>query len=335
MSQASRDQFWKVLLETHDNTKESIERLSEAMPPVHQICRFRSVNESSLMQLQSNRLLFSSADYYDDPFDTYFHIQGKTIEALLTLMGEAYAEGAVDGVRNLLLENKLLPEGETLDFLMGNITQEPPSPVALDQQMHVVRAEMQKRSYSICFCDNPLNESLWLKYADSHRGYVLVYESDDQNSLLCGTNKSCASCMLSYGRPVPYPVYYSDEKYDAIRYALGVLAMSMIPADVQAKHAPLFHAIADEMLWELERISLNKKKCHEHDQEWRMIYPTFPTERPGIGMRPTYVALGLRMPEYERRLVLSAAKVAGIASIREMYIDENEDLAMRPIGSES
>ena len=43
------------------------------------------------------------------------------------------------------------------------------------------------------------------------------------------------------------------------------------------------------------------------------------------------IALGLRMPEYERRFVISAAKVAGIASINEIIIGDNDNLTMRPI----
>jgi hypothetical protein len=37
------------------------------------------------------------------------------------------------------------------------------------------------------------------------------------------------------------------------------------------------------------------------------------------------------MPEYERRLVISAAKVAGIASINEIIINDSDELTMRPI----
>ena len=32
------------------------------------------------------------------------------------------------------------------------------------------------------------------------------------------------------------------------------------------------------------------------------------------------------MPEYERRLVISAAKVAGIQEIHEMYINDSDEL---------
>ena len=68
--------------------------------------------------------------------------------------------------------------------------------------------------------------------------------------------------------------------------------------------------------WEIEKIALIKKKCHEYDQEWRMLCPIVGPNRPCIKMRPSSIALGLRMPEYERRLVISAAKVASPLSMK-------------------
>ena len=37
------------------------------------------------------------------------------------------------------------------------------------------------------------------------------------------------------------------------------------------------------------------------------------------------------LTEYERKLVISAAKVAGITSINEIIIGDNDNLTMRPI----
>lgn len=36
--------------------------------------RFRLVSENSLSALQENKVYFSSANYYDDPFDTYLRV---------------------------------------------------------------------------------------------------------------------------------------------------------------------------------------------------------------------------------------------------------------------
>ena len=85
------------------------------------------------------------------------------------------------------------------------------------------------------------------------------------------------------------------------------------------------------VMWEAERISLIKKKCHEYDGEWRMIRPTMAPDRTCIKMRPCKVLLGMRMPEYERALVTAAAKYAGISIIEELYINDLDILDSKAI----
>ena len=66
--------FWDALLNVKLDNPQSIEALRQAATPPRLLCRFRPVSENSLLQLQENKLYYSSADYYDDPFDTYFYI---------------------------------------------------------------------------------------------------------------------------------------------------------------------------------------------------------------------------------------------------------------------
>lgn len=177
--------------------------------------------------------------------------------------------------------------------------------------------------FSICFCDDPLNESLWLKYADNHSGFVMIYDMFDPDVFQCGREVDCGNCFMNQTRPNVYPVYYSDVKYDATRYAVGVQAFNMLPRLILEKLSGFIN-----LDWEIEKIALIKKKCHEYDQVWRMLCPVMGPNRPCIKMRPSSIALGLRMTEYERRLVISAAKVAGIASINEIIIDDSDELTM-------
>ena len=50
-------------------------------------------------------------------------------------------------------------------------------------------------------------------------------------------------------------------------------------------------------------------------------------------MKPNKIILGLRMPEYERLMVISAAKVAGISNIEELYINDSDQLDTKVIAS--
>ena len=196
----------------------------------------------------------------------------------------------------------------------------------MEKDLSEVRKKVQQQLFSICFCDDPLNESLWLKYADNHSGFVMIYDMRDPDVFQCGREARCGNCFMNQTKPNVYPVYYSDVKYDATRYAIGVQAFNVLPPLILEKLSGFIN-----LDWEIEKISLIKKKCHEYDQEWRMLCPIVGPNRPCIKMRPSSIALGLRMPEYERRLVISAAKVAGVASINEIIINDSDELTMRPI----
>ena len=74
MDARGRENFWNVLKDIHDNNEQNVKKLMDASPWPEKLCRFRPVNEHSLQQLNENKMFFSSADHYDDPFDTYFYI---------------------------------------------------------------------------------------------------------------------------------------------------------------------------------------------------------------------------------------------------------------------
>ena len=324
--------MWDTLLNLHDGGSGSIKKLLAAIPQVSRVCRFRTVNKSSLDQLQSNRLLFSSANYYDDPFDTYFYINYDAIKKALSMLQTANTQGNTDALRLLFRECWFDAEkDELLKMVLEHIEGDPPDISLFERQFDLLRSQIMKDSYSICFCDDPMNESLWLKYADSHRGFVQVYDLSDPGIIRCGTYRECVNCRFNLNPPALYPVYYSDDRYDATRFALAELLLNNLPCEITAAYPAFADMLSDSVVWDVERISLIKKKCHEHDGEWRMICPSYPKTRPAIAMKPSLIAIGMRMPEYERRLVVSAAIVAGISEIYEMYIDRNDQLAMRLI----
>lgn len=324
--------FWETLNELHDNSQASWDKLRAVYKPPEMLCRFRTVNENTLQQLQENKLYFSSADYYDDPFDTYFYINYSQVRQAICSLKKIADENNPEYIADLLTRNgqELIGKEFWIEIL-GQLKQTSPNVSQKEQELLQIKKQIQKQLYSICFCDSYKNETLWLKYAGNHCGFVLIYDMCDPNVFLCGKEAYCDKCFMQSVKPNVYPVYYSDIKYDATRYAIGVKAYSQLNPQNAPLQAQLAHLISSSLMWEIERISLIKKECHKYDREWRMLWPIVGSERPTIKMKPTSIALGLRMPEYERRLVVSAAKVAGIESINEMYIDDMDELQMRQI----
>ena len=330
MDANGRKAFWDALLNVKLDNPQSIEALRQAATPPRLLCRFRPVSEKSLLQLQENKLYYSSADYYDDPFDTYFYIDLTNLKRFVETLKQMLAGKNETVMKGLEAVAPLL--NVSSESLVQSLTHTVPDFSELRGQLEVIRKDIQKQLFSICFCENPCNETLWLKYADNHRGFVQIYDLSCETTFLCGKEEICRNCPSGQHPPQFYPVFYSDERYDASKFALGCRMM-------QDTHwgtlAPLVQQlILKDMAWEVERISLIKKKCHEYDQEWRMLRPQIACGRTYVKMRPCRVIAGLRMPEYQCRLVHSAATVAGISDIRKMYIDDSDRLNSRPTKEE-
>ncbi|MCR5324848.1 MAG: DUF2971 domain-containing protein [Lachnospiraceae bacterium] len=321
MNSIERKKFWDALCNIYDNTYEHIQGLVATINTPEYLCRFRTVSESTLLQLQENKLYYSSADYYDDPFDTFIHVDYASIKAMYNSIKnllDSENPNFINGLKGL--ENLI---GISAEQMLNNLEEHSWNILDFPEHINQIRTIIQKNLFSICFCEDALNETLWLKYANNYKGFALVYDVKNDNTYLCGKEDTCNKCRSMAEKPSLYPVYYTEDTFDATKFALAcMLWREKIPKAV-------FEFTAKAVMWDAERISLIKKKCHEYDQEWRMIRPTMLSERSYIKMKPYKVILGLRMPDYEKMLVVSAAKIAGINSIEELYINELDQLACR------
>ena len=325
MDSTERKAFWDTLCSIRGNTPEQTQMLASAIKLPRSICRFRTVSESSLTQLQENKLYYSSADYYDDPFDTFIHFDYVRIKALYSFLCDSIGSNNPDILKAIEVIGSII--GITGEQYLKNLKESSFDITLLPDRIKHIRTIIQKNLFSICFCDDIKNETLWLKYANNYKGFALVYDIHDQNTFLCGKEEICKNCRSRVENPSVYPVYYTEDSYDATQFALACLLWG----ESQNLPPKIMELSYSTVMWEAERISLIKKKCHEYDKEWRMIRPSMAPDRKCIKMKPQKVILGLRMPEYERLLVISAAKVAGIDLIEEQYIDESDCLSSKPI----
>lgn len=105
MNHSEREQFWQTLcsLPGNDIVAER-EQLFKSIKYPKLLFRYRPVSTKSLEALRTNRLYFSSANYYDDPFDTFLHIDIEAIrkEYLSAFQTPESTEAVVDGVKSLL-----------------------------------------------------------------------------------------------------------------------------------------------------------------------------------------------------------------------------------------
>ena len=325
MDNLEREAFWNALCNIHDNTSEHIQALVSTIKMPNTLCRFRTVNENSLTQLQNNKLYYSSADYYDDPFDTFVRVDYERVKNLYTALSKIVNS---DDSSILSMLKTLEPFiGMKAEQYIKYLREHPLDLSSFPDRIRQIRTIIQKNLFSICFCEDELNETLWLKYADNYKGFVLVYDFKNEGTFLCGKSDECKNCRSLVEKPSVYPVYYSEMAHDATQFALTCMLWAeggRIPPEV-------FAVSYNNVMWEAERVSLIKKECHHFDKEWRMIRPTMASDRTCIKMKPKTIILGLRMPNYERMLVISAAKLAGIDNIEELYINDSDRLDCRKV----
>lgn len=330
MDAVGRKAFWDTLcsLEAYDH--ESAQKLVAAAPYPPELCRFRAVNENSLLQLQKNEQFFSTANYYDDPFDTYFFINFQMIQDGTRSVRQMLDQDKTEPIKEFLSQVGL---GDHLESIIQALKSASLNMDLVKYSLREARSLIQKQIYSICFCEESLNETMWLKYADQHKGFVQVYDFQNPDTFMCGKESKCGACGMMNSSHLILPVYYSNEMYDATAYAMGVLyreALKMIEPLPQE----LIDIYIRTMAWQSEKVSLIKKECHQYDQEWRMLLSNAPDIRPRIRLKPKSVLIGLRTPEYQKCLIISAARCAGIEEIYQVYINDNNLLDKKRIMEE-
>lgn len=121
-------------------------------------------------------------------------------------------------------------------------------------------------------------------------------------------------------------MYYSDEMYDATRFAQFLAACKQYGNNLTEETYKKLQILFGNQAWEKEKITLIKKNCHKYDEEWRMIIPT-PMPSPVVNeWIPSAIYLGLNMEPSEMDLILDIAKIAGVEKIYKCIITDDGKL---------
>ena len=122
MNSLERESFWKTLCSLPgEDIKTERKQLNKTIKYPKLLFRYRPVNPKSLDALRTKKLCFSSANYYDDPFDTFLHINIDAIrnEYLSAFQTEDSTAAVVKSVKSLL--GSVLNEEQTALVTIENI----------------------------------------------------------------------------------------------------------------------------------------------------------------------------------------------------------------------
>lgn len=191
MNDSEREKFWNTLCSLDGkDIIEDIKKLQETIVYPKKIYRYRAVTVKSLEALKNNKLYFSTANYYDDPFDTFINVRIREIRPSLAGLQNADDADVLKIVTVLAKEFngvELKPDiAQTVVKQLKEMTMTPQNVDALEAYFRNIRNEIKKEILSVCFSESPFNESLWLKYADQHKGFSVEYDLYDDKKRLCG-----------------------------------------------------------------------------------------------------------------------------------------------------
>ncbi len=341
MSDEERQDYWDTLCSfSGENPQKEAEVLATKIRYPRFLYRYRSVNSNNLEALRTNKLFFSQASKYDDPFDTFLHVDVDKIrqEFESNFKSNQTIATLADAMKSMIAT---VPNNLPVEYIQKVTTPEGIASLhesgLTDQFLSyalTLRTRIQDEIQSICFSENGFNETLWLKYANMHKGFALMYDLNNPENYHCGKSKKCKNCGVHlYGAPI-YPVYYSDVPYDATNFAKKVMAQEMVRI-LGIPMPEFFNKEYGPMTWEKERNSLIKKECHRYDEEWRMIANCQMKPPAMIEWVPDGVIIGLRTSPVEENLIISMALQAGIKNIYKSKIDKENRLNAYPIYSAS
>lgn len=298
MDNRERKIFWDTLCSLKGEDLEAdIQELEKTIKYPRYLYRYRPMSLNSVQALQENRLYFSTSDYYDDPFDTFINVQISGIREefdMVKKMGKKNFEHALPQISKLLDLNEDQAEEITAQIIdnVYKIIENPESCDRIQRYFRNIRNEIKKETISVCFSESWKNESLWIKYAQQHRGFVVEYDLNKNENLLCGQYIQCKNCIMAKNNIRQlYPMYYSEKSYDATKYAqfLSICKNLLL----EEKDYDKIMKLLGNQIWEREKITLIKKICHSYDQEWRMLINQ-PVRMPVyIEWIPSAVYLGL------------------------------------------
>lgn len=321
MNNDERTIFWKALLEARNT--EDIKKVHTTIKLPKYVYRYRAVNENTLSALGENKLFFSTSNYYDDPFDTYFHINWDMPRKMAAILNNGTVPEKMflgnEYIRQLVARAKGTDLTGATENVIGYLKE--------------IRNEMRKNTWSICFSESFDNENLWLKYADRHKGFVMEYEvkqllEGEMRVIGCGL---CDNCKNNILKAAIWPVYYANEKYDATEYASFCAVCKLLEKNGMSDIVQQY-LTAELYTWDAIRVILIKKWVHHYDEEWRLVLaPQYNIKqqcKPLKECKPNRIILGLNLEDKNQQKILFQAKKAGIGCCHKMIINDADDFVV-------
>ncbi len=279
--------------------------------------RIRRFDPNSIDALKNDRIYYSRADWFNDPYDCLLCFEPNqirkqleksifedTIERMLAL-NPTILLFRKDEYIEMLREKK----DEIIEMVFSNYTK--------------AVSMLQKSTYIICLGETIDSPIMWSHYGDNHKGFAIEYRFHPTR-FPPHPHISNDKRHFFYGWQSLLPIHYSKYRADASELAMWfcVCELEKLLRPEEARwDEPLF--LSDMLL--RTKLSLEKSETWAYEREWRSIM-TFEWSHDEVAQgiysrkKAAAIYLGERMEKEHRDELIGIANDKGIPAY-EMYID--------------
>ena len=288
-------------------TLEERQKLKAAIDVINCVARYRGWSDSEhkskvLEALTNDKLFFSTALGYNDPYDTLIYIDWDRLSSDIKFDLDHFSDyvSTLDTSKN--------PVNQFAKYLSGApFIQETMRHNFLDlihREVDDITKGIHDNIKGICFSLNPNSILMWSHYAHNHEGISLLYDKEELKKADvydCNGNKLNHRFLLE-------EIIYSDRRVD------GTAAVSNYILHKHQQYIPIkaFGKIFPFPYSDFKKIILTKNSEWSYEKEVRLIPQKldFETSNPCsyIKIRPKAIIMGAKISSDDKADIRAIAK---------------------------
>ena len=322
----SRDAFQKIFESIRVPEGVSNEELNEILKPlsaeIRKVCpsrlyKYRSCQKSHITAFEEDKLWLSTADKFNDPFDTLVKFDREAASKMLDLVRKPEVQAAIlqsiaDGcalppsLEKCLGDEKIeeirAEARSRIDMTFQGQTDGISNVLMLSIAIMVLPNVIRNQSTIVCLSENIESILMWSHYSNNHQGFALGY---DMQPMMCHN-------PLGLGL---FPVIYDSKRYDATEYIAYWLGNIMgIKVNNQDILAPF-------------KLLLYKAQEWAYEEEWRLLNlknNSFTTRSESVELPPSSIYYGCMISKENFEELHKIAIAKGLEEYK-MVLDEGAD----------
>lgn len=290
------------------------------------VARFRSLDEKqrdkTLNALKLNRLYFSTALGYNDPYDTLMYVNYDLLFRNIYLALQYGMDSYITEIKK-----KDYINGCFIEALWSSLNSQKEEKIELfftfvKDTIEEIKHKMRANIKGICFSQNCLSTLMWAHYANDHKGIALLYDRQELPQAKCydknGTELQTSLTLESLN--------YGAERFDATKF-IEEYILKLLAEGKKDRNGRImkFHDVPNYK--DLKGIILTKDESWHYEKEVRLIPRRIDFEHTSdlvyVSIKPKAIIMGAKILDTDKEAVIDLSKKLG-CTLYEAWIDDSQ-----------